>query len=57
MDINPNYCSCGSKKSYSQEYDAYYCDSCNVWLEDKCNDLECEYCPGRPEQPVNESNT
>jgi len=57
MDINPNYCDCGNKRKYSDEYDAYYCDSCNKWLEAKCNHPECEYCPNRPENPVNKSNT
>ena len=37
---------------YSEEYDAYYCTYCNKWLEDKCDDPTCEYCPTRPEQPI-----
>jgi hypothetical protein len=52
MDINPNYCDCGSKKKYSDQYDAYYCLSCNEWLESKCDDPDCEYCPTRPDKPV-----
>jgi hypothetical protein len=55
MDINPNYCDCGSKKKHSDQYDAYYCASCNEWLESKCDDPECEYCPNRPDRPVNKS--
>jgi len=56
MDINPNYCRCGSKKKHSDQYDAYYCASCNEWLESKCDDPECEYCSIRPDQPVNKSH-
>jgi hypothetical protein len=51
-DVNPNYCDCEDKKSYSQEYDAYYCKSCDKWLEDKCDDPNCEYCTTRPQTPV-----
>jgi hypothetical protein len=51
MDLNKNYCKCGKKKSHSEEYDAYYCKSCNEWLEDKCDDPACEYCNSRPATP------
>lgn len=56
MDINPNYCECSSKKKYSEEYDCYYCESCNIWLEDECDDTGCEFCKDRPDKPVNKSN-
>ena len=32
-------------------YDAYYCEKCDFWLEDKCGDPRCNYCPQRPEKP------
>jgi len=51
MDLNLNYCDCGNKKSYSQEYDTYYCEVCNKWLEEKCSDITCEYCISRPPTP------
>jgi len=51
MDLNKNYCKCGKKKSHSEEYDAYYCKSCNEWLEDKCDDSTCGYCNSRPLTP------
>jgi hypothetical protein len=50
MDLNQD-CECGNEKSYSAEYDAYYCKSCNHWLESKCDDPECEYCTKRPKVP------
>lgn len=49
MDSGHN---CNKTQQYSKKYDAYYCEQCNIWLEDKCNDPECEYCPSRPETPI-----
>ena len=33
---------------YSEQYDAYYDEQTNEWLEDTCDDPDCEYCVGRP---------
>jgi len=54
MDSGHN---CEATRQYSEEYDSYYCRECNVWLESRCNDPECEFCPSRPELPVNKINT
>lgn len=35
-------------QKYSEQYDAYYDEQTNEWLEDTCDDPECEYCVGRP---------
>jgi hypothetical protein len=48
MDSGHN---CNDTKQYSELYDAYYCPECNIWLESKCDDPECDYCPKRPDQP------
>ena len=56
MDLNPNYCECGTKTSYSEEYDVYFCNTCNKWLEDKCADATCEYCRTRPPTPIGDKN-
>jgi len=42
----------------SEKYDAYYCPDCDVWLENKCKDPDCEFCSRRPEKPsqVSEEN-
>ena len=40
-------------KQYNEQFDAYYDDETNRWLEDKCDDPECEYCSDRPEYPPN----
>lgn len=42
---------CGSEKQYSNKYDAYFCELCNKWLEEKCSDPDCEFCTKRPELP------
>jgi len=35
----------------SERYDAYACAHCNIWLEPRCSDPECEFCADRPELP------
>ena len=40
------------KYVYSEEYDAYYDEDTNEWLDDKCDDPTCEFCMNRPERPV-----
>lgn len=42
---------CGALSMYSEKWDCYFCNECNIWLEDKCNDPDCEYCVGRPPKP------
>jgi transcription initiation factor TFIIIB Brf1 subunit/transcription initiation factor TFIIB len=52
MHLSKNTCpTCGSEKSYSNKYDAYFCELCNVWLEEKCTDSGCEFCAIRPNKP------
>jgi hypothetical protein len=48
MDSGHN---CEETKKYSAEYDVYYCENCNKWLESKCSDPKCEFCTTRPESP------
>ena len=38
--------------AYSKEYDAYYNQATNEWIDTKCDDPACEYCTNRPERPV-----
>ncbi len=55
MDVNYTGSSCdkcGSVIYYDDKYDTYFCQSCNEWLESKCDDPECEYCTKRPEKPI-----
>ena len=42
---------CGTPTKYSAKHDAYYCEKCNLWLEENCNDPTYEYCIERPEYP------
>lgn len=38
---------------YNEEYDSYYCNLCNRWLEPmcKCGGNDCEFFPNRPVNP------
>ena len=52
MDIIGKWCSkCRSEIKHESRYDSYYCELCNKWLEEKCNDPKCEYCNCRPDKP------
>ena len=42
---------CGSKDKYNSRYDAFYCDKCDRWLEETCEDPHCDYCATRPFRP------
>lgn len=42
---------CNKQSSYKPEYDAVFCNECNIWLEKKCEDLECFFCSKRPQTP------
>ncbi|MGB2992324.1 MAG: hypothetical protein WBB47_06770 [Paenisporosarcina sp.] len=47
-----DYCNdCFEPLSYHEKYDTCYCEPCNAWKEDDCNDPTCEYCKIRPERP------
>lgn len=37
---------------YSERWDAHYSPLRNRWLDDRCDDPECEYCVDRPERPL-----
>jgi hypothetical protein len=43
---------CGQARIYYDDYDAFFCAFCNVWLESGCGDAACEYCRSRPEKPI-----
>ena len=49
-------CGLNCEELYSEEYDCYYCITCNKWLESKCDEPTCEYCVGRPETPLGDIN-
>tara|TARA_R110000751_G_scaffold18338_1_gene55940 strand:+ start:515 stop:691 length:177 start_codon:yes stop_codon:yes gene_type:complete len=36
------------EKDYDWTHDADYCVDCLDYLEPKCTDGECNYCPSRP---------
>jgi hypothetical protein len=35
----------------NEYYDAEYCKLCDAWIEGKCDDIRCNFCPQRPEKP------
>lgn len=39
-------------EKYNDQYDAFYCDVCNVWLEKICSDETCNFCKNRPNAPL-----
>ena len=47
---------CGNKPKYNEQFDAYYCKYCDVWLESKCPDINCEFCYNRPIKPSGEDD-
>ncbi len=47
---------CNSDYKYNDKYDAFYCEKCNQWAEKKCRDVNCIFCPDRPEKPVRVKN-
>jgi hypothetical protein len=44
--------SCGALRVYHEKHDAYFCPQCNRWLEGRCSDPTCGYCPERPVTPL-----
>ncbi len=48
------YCyKCDGYAKINERHDAYFCESCDEWLESACNsDCDChDYFGGRPEKP------
>lgn len=37
---------------YIEKYDALACLNCNLWLEETCEEKNCEYCQDRPKHPT-----
>jgi len=46
---------CENTITYSEKFDAYYCEKCNLWLEERCVDPLCKLCKQRPIRPINKS--
>lgn len=43
-----------SPSIYFDSSDTYACPRCNLWLEERCSDPGCRWCPNRPIVPFNE---
>jgi len=42
---------CQEKRLYDERYDAWYCLTCDEWLEKECGDSNCFFCAMRPHKP------
>ena len=42
---------CGHPNIYSERWDAHFCPVDDRWVEKKCGDPKCMFCPGRPDRP------
>lgn len=42
---------CSEILFYDSEFDSIYCQFCDVWKNDLCNDDKCLYCILRPQKP------
>lgn len=40
---------------YNEQFDCYYNIKTGQWLEEKCSDIECEFCSVRPEKALLEA--
>lgn len=38
-------------KKHNEKHDAYYDNKKDEWLEDKCDNPNCEFCKDRPTKP------
>ena len=49
----PECKNCQSKDNAvrDDQYDAYHCTKCKVWIEKQCSDTDCGFCVNRPEKP------
>jgi hypothetical protein len=44
---------CGAARIYHERYDAYFCHTCNYWLEGQCtHNTSDDPCRGRPRRPL-----
>ena len=47
---------CGREADHCSEYDSYYCEVCDIWLDPVCGDPNCIFCAHRPEKPAQIDN-
>jgi hypothetical protein len=43
---------CKERLIYYQKYDTLFYAKCNSWTENRCTDLDCNYCSKRPNKPL-----
>ena len=47
---NLNLCEKHECAQLSEKHDSYFCPRCEEWIEDKCDDSDCEFCSNRPDK-------
>jgi hypothetical protein len=43
---------CEAPRVYHEAFDAFFCATCNCWLEEACSDPSCVFCTNRPVHPL-----
>jgi hypothetical protein len=43
---------CFKTYTYINQYEALACLRCNYWLENVCDDEDCDFCSFRPTRPI-----
>lgn len=51
MTNHKQACTNTCEKTYNETFDAYFCKTCDRWLEKNCGDKACEFCASRPDKP------
>jgi len=42
---------CNEAGKYNDQFDSYYCEKCDIWIENFCINPTCMFCADRPEKP------
>ena len=42
---------CGVTGKYNKQFDSYYCEDCNIWINNFCQDVPCDFYINRPKTP------
>lgn len=40
-----------SRAEFNEKHDAFFDKEKDIWLEEKCNDPDCDFCKDRPNKP------
>ena len=40
-----------SRAEFNERYDSFFNKEKDIWLEEKCDDPDCDFCKDRPNKP------